>query len=125
VTYLGETPLGPLLRPARGVVTVNSTAAGEAMVLGKPVAVLGRAIYDMPGLTWQGRLDAFWSAAEAPDPALVDAFRRVLIARCLIRGGFFSEAGIDLGVANAVARFEGRAVEAVPAAITSPAVVAA
>ena len=108
VLYLGEAPFGPLLGQARGVVTVNSTAGVQALTAGKPVATLGRALYDMPGLTWQGRLDAFWTDAGPPDAALVDAFRRVLIARCLIRGGFFSEAGIRIGVESAVQRLEAR-----------------
>ncbi|MBW8271477.1 capsule biosynthesis protein [Caldovatus aquaticus] len=106
VVYLGETLLGPLLGPARGVVTVNSTAGLQALSAGKPVVTLGHALYDMPGLTWQGRLDAFWTRAGPPDAALVDAFRRVLVARSLVRGGFFSEAGIRAGVEGAVRRLE-------------------
>ncbi|GGG34223.1 capsular polysaccharide export protein [Caldovatus sediminis] len=108
VLYLGEAPFGPLLERARGVVTVNSTAGMQALAAGKPVATLGHALYDMPGLTWQGRLDAYWTGAGPPDAALVDAFRRVVIARCLIRGGFFSEAGIRIGVESAVQRLEAR-----------------
>lgn len=115
--YLGEAPFGPLLGPARGVVTVNSTAGLQALAAGKPVVTLGHALYDLPGLTWQGRLDAFWTDAGAPDAALVDAFRRVLVARSLIRGGFFSEAGIRAGVESAIRRLE--ALPAERAAITS------
>lgn len=115
VDFVAEAPFGPLLGPARGIVTVNSTAGGQGLDTGKPVVALGRALYDMPGLTWQGGLDAYWTAAGPPDPALVAAFRRVLIDRCLIRGGFFSEAGIRIGVAAAVARLEGRRAGAIGA----------
>ncbi|MBB5689398.1 capsule polysaccharide modification protein KpsS [Roseomonas alkaliterrae] len=107
--WLPELPFGPVLAPAAGVVTINSTAGLQALREGKPVVVLGRAHYDMPGLTFQGGLDRFWTAAAPPDPALVDALRRVLAAHCLIRGGFFSEAGIAEAVANAVARLEAAA----------------
>lgn len=104
--WLPELPFGPVLAPAAGVVTVNSTAGLQSLREGKPVIVLGRALYDMPGLTFQGGLDRFWTEAAPPDPALVDALRRVLAAHCLIRGGFFHEAGIAEAVGHALARLE-------------------
>lgn len=104
VLWLPELAFGPVLAPAAGVVTVNSTAGLLAISQGKPTIALGRAIYDMPGLTFQDGLDAFWTGATPPDMILAEALRRVLAAHCLIRGGFFSEAGIAEGVANAVAR---------------------
>ncbi|MCK8784592.1 capsular biosynthesis protein [Roseomonas sp. NAR14] len=112
VDYVAEAPFGPLLDACRAVVTVNSTAGLQALTAGRPVAVLGKAIYDLPGLTWQddgSGLDGFWTGGTAPDPALLDAFLRVLVARCLIPGGFFSEPGIALGVAAAVERLEAEA----------------
>ncbi len=114
--WLPELPFGPVLAPAAGVVTVNSTAGLQSLREGKPVVVLGRALYDMPGLTFQGGLDRFWTAATPPDPVLVDALRRVLAAQCLIRGGFFHEAGINEAVANAVARLDRPAFAATAAA---------
>lgn len=107
IAWLPELPFGPVLAPAAGVVTVNSTAGLQSLREGKPVVVLGRALYDMPGLTFQGGLDRFWTEGQPPDMALVDALRRVLAAHCLIRGGFFDEAGINEAVGNAVARLEG------------------
>lgn len=95
-----------LLRFVRAVVTVNSTVGVLALARGVPVIALGQAIYDMPGLTFQGELDAFWHAPAAPDMRFYDAFRRVLAARCLIPGGFFSDGGIALAVDAAVARVE-------------------
>lgn len=80
-----------LVRGASGVVTVNSTTGTLALGAGKPVMAVGRAIYDMPGLTHQGPLDSFWSDPEAPDPTLYDCFQRVLIARCLLRGSFYRD----------------------------------
>lgn len=87
------------------MVTVNSTAGMQALAQGIPVMALGNAIYDLPGLTFQGKLEDFWSEATPPDPQLYDAFRRVLAARCLIPGGFF-EAGIGLAVDAAVDRLK-------------------
>ena len=67
---------------------------------------LGKAVYDIAGLTYQGELDAFWRAAPLPDAALFDAFRRVLAARCLIPGSFFNESGLRLAVDAAIERLE-------------------
>lgn len=106
LAWLPELPFGPVLATAAGVVTVNSTAGLQALREGKPVVVLGEAIYDLPGLTFRHGLDRFWTEAAPPDPVLVDALRRVLAARCLIRGGFFSADGIAEAVRNAVLRLE-------------------
>jgi len=98
--------LGKVLARSRAVVTINSTVGTLALAQGLPVIALGEAIYDIPGLTFQGELDEFWEAATPPDASLFDAFRRVLAARCLIPGSFFNEGGLKLAVAAAVARLE-------------------
>jgi capsular polysaccharide export protein len=106
VTVIDGGDMGLLLGRARGVVTVNSTAGTLALAQRLPVIALGKAVYDLPGLTFQGELDEFWAAAEAPDAELFDAFRRVLAARCLIPGAFFSEPGLATAVMAAVTRLE-------------------
>ena len=114
VHYLAEVAYGPLLAAARGVVTINSTAGMQALREGKRVVALGTALYDLPGLTWQHGLDHFWTAATAPDMALVDALRRVLAAHCLVRGGFFDEDQISAAVAAAVERMTVRHAASAP-----------
>jgi capsular polysaccharide export protein len=106
VVYLEMGDLDALIGKSLGVVTVNSTTGTLALALGIPVITLGMAIYDIAGLTYQGPLDAFWTAPTAPDPALFTAFRQVLTSRCLLVGSFFSEEGIKLLVNNAVNRLE-------------------
>ena len=106
VTVLDGGELPKLLARADGVVTVNSTVGGEALAKGLPVIALGNAVYDMPGLTYQGDLDHFWTEAAPPDAELFDAFRRVLAARCMIPGSFFNETGLRLAVEAAVRRLE-------------------
>jgi capsular polysaccharide export protein len=98
--------LEKLLAREPAVVTVNSTVGTLALAHGLPVIALGKAIYDITGLTFQGELDDYWSAPTPPDAALFDAFRRVLVARCLIPGSFFNEAGLTLAVNSAVDRLE-------------------
>jgi capsular polysaccharide export protein len=90
-----------------GMVTVNSTSATLALAAGIPTMALGKAIYNIPQLTHQGRLDDFWTRAQAPDPALFDAFRRVLYDRCLIYGGLASESATSILVESAIERLVG------------------
>lgn len=106
VLYIEDGDLDHLTRSARGMVTINSTSGTLALAAGVPVTTLGQAVYDIPGLTFQGSLDAFWTQATPPDAALFTAFRRVLAHRCLIRGGFFSTQAIRLLTEGAVARLE-------------------
>jgi capsular polysaccharide export protein len=101
--------LDTVLSRCCAVVTVNSTLGSLALARGVPVIALGDAIYDMPGLTFQGGLDEFWSGAAPPEAALYDAFRRVLAARVLIPGSFFGNAGLESAVAAAVERIEAAA----------------
>src|SRR5215469_9995907 len=98
--------LGKLLACAPAIVTVNSTVGTLALAAGLPAVALGKAVYDIPGLTFQGELDDFWKAPTPPDPLLFDAFRRILAARCLIPGSFFNETGLRLAVDAAVERLE-------------------
>jgi capsular polysaccharide export protein len=113
--------IGAAIARSRGVITVNSTVGSLALRAKRPVIALGNAIYDIPGLTFQGGLDAFWCNAKPPDPALFDAFRRVLATRVLIPGSFFSERGLAIAVDAAIARLG-----AVPVpAIATPALAAA
>ena len=51
--------LEAMVRGARGLVCVNSTSATLALANDVPVCTLGRAIYDLKGLTHQGHLDGF------------------------------------------------------------------
>jgi capsular polysaccharide export protein len=106
ILYIEDGDLDTLTRSARGMVTINSTSGTLALAAGVPVTTLGQAVYDIPGLTFQGSLDAFWTQATPPDTDLFAAFRRVLAHRCLVRGGFFSTEGVTLLTEGAVTRLE-------------------
>lgn len=93
-----------LLRRAEGVVVVNSTAGLAALQYRRPTIALGRAMFDIDGLTFQNGLDAFWSAAAPPDRELFRAFRRLLLAQTQVNGSFFNMPGIRLGVEGASLR---------------------
>jgi capsular polysaccharide export protein len=75
------------------VIVANSTVGLFALREGRPVKVLGGAIYDVPGLTTAGSLDDFWATATAPDPALLQRFIATLAAEIQARGSFYEAAG--------------------------------
>lgn len=107
IDYIDGGDLQALVRNARGVVTLNSTVGLIALDLGRPLICLGKAVFDRPGLTFQGELDDFWSTAATPDKGLFADFRRQLLKRSMINGDYYTPAGIQLAVTNAIARFEG------------------
>ncbi len=93
-----------MVKAARGLVCVNSTSATLALAIGTPVCTLGDAIYDINGLTHQRHLDTFWSDPSPPEPGLYSAFRRVLVDRCMVRGGLASESAVTVLVENVADR---------------------
>ena len=104
VFHIGGGDLEALAEASLGMVCVNSTSGTLALASGKPVVVLGDAVYDVPGVTHQRGLDKFWSQPEAPDARLYDAFKRMLHAHCLVRGGLASKSGVETLVENSAER---------------------
>ncbi len=104
VIYLiKNVPTPWLIDHSLGVIVINSTVGLQGVLHGRPVKVLGQAIYDMPGLTAQCSLDAFWKGANdhVPDAALVERYVHHLKKSCLIRGSFFrriSESPLHCGL---------------------------
>jgi capsular polysaccharide export protein len=98
--------LDDMVRDARGLVCVNSTSATLALAKDTPVCTLGDAIYDLPGLTHQQHLDTFWSHPTPPEPGLYKAFRRVLVDRCLVRGGLASESAVSTLIDSIIERLD-------------------
>jgi capsular polysaccharide export protein len=105
--YLETGHLPTLLDHTAGVVTVNSTVGISALLHDAPTIALGEAIYDLAGLTFQGGLDAFWKAATAPEQALFEAFRRVVIHCTQINGDLYTDQGIAMAMAACIQRLEG------------------
>lgn len=60
IDYLPGGDIVPVARRSLGMVTINSTSGTLGLMLGKPVVVLGSAVYDIPGITFQGGMDRFW-----------------------------------------------------------------
>jgi capsular polysaccharide export protein len=106
VMFLETADIDIVVRSAQGLVTVNSTTGTLSLRHGVPTIVLGDAVYDIPRITHQNGLDKFWTAPAKPEAAIFDAFRRVLIDRSLVHGGYFSDEGLGMLVAGSVARLE-------------------
>jgi capsular polysaccharide export protein len=89
VHYVHDVHLPTLLRRARGVITINSTVGLSALYHYKPLKVMGRAMYDMEGLTFQGELGQFWTAAPTFDRELWRRFRAYMISQTQLNGAFY------------------------------------
>jgi capsular polysaccharide export protein len=100
VDYLESGNLELLVKHARGLVTVNSTVGGVSLGLDCPTTTLSDPIYNLPGLTYQGSLDDFWTRSEPPDRELFRRFRKAVIHATQINGGFYCRKGIELAVRN-------------------------
>ena len=88
VLYLDGGDLTSLLTRAQGVVTINSTVGLAAIQSGCPTCVLGRAVYDLPGLTHETGLDQFWRLPIAPEPEMARNFVSYLRAVWHVPGAF-------------------------------------
>ena len=90
VHLIHDQHLPSLLKAAIGAVMVNSTVGLSALFHACPVKLMGRAIYDMPGLVFEGPLERFWTEARPPDPDRVERLRHYLIETTQIGGSFYS-----------------------------------
>lgn len=106
LVFLDGGNLDALARHAQGMITVNSTSGLHALQVGCPVKVLGQAVYDVDGLTFQGTLHDFWNSRRRPDAALLTAYINLMVATIQIRGVFFSEPGCTAAVQAAVQLLE-------------------
>ena len=91
VLYVHDLHLPTMLKHAKSVVTINSTAGLSAIHHAKSLKVMGNALYDIKGLTYQHSLDRFWSCNFQPDMKLYHQFRNVLLHKTQLNGVFYSE----------------------------------
>jgi len=74
IVYLveGNTPL--LVKHSAGVITINSTVGVRALKSLVPLKVMGAAIYQRPGLVFEGELDEFWLKSMPAKPELIEDY---------------------------------------------------
>ncbi len=105
IVYVHDLHLPTLLDHARGTITMNSTVGVTSLYHRIPVKVTGRAVYDIPGLTFQGTLAEFFRDPGAIDVSLLQAYVRYLRTTNQINGSYYkrraalgSRCGLDLRV---------------------------
>lgn len=89
----GGKKLAALLDRARSAITVNSTAAQQALWRGLPVAAMGRAIYKKPGLVSEQTLSGFLRHPRRPDLRSYWLFRQFLMETSQVTGSFYARSG--------------------------------
>lgn len=89
VYYMHDGHLPSLLKHSLGVVTINSTVGLSALHHDKPLITLGRALYDIPGLTCQTGLHQFWSRPPPPQAWLYRKLRSYLVKHTQLNGAYF------------------------------------
>ncbi len=91
IHYVYDIPLPVFLRKATGMVTINSTSGLSALLHHIPVKVMGRAHYDLKGLTDAQPLSTFWNTPVPPDMETFYAFRQYHLNVTQINGSFFGQ----------------------------------
>lgn len=89
VLYVHDLPMPEMLKHAKAVVTINSTAGLSALIHHKSLKVMGNALYNIKGLTYQGHLHQFWAAEFKPDVKLLNQFRGYLLETTQINAAFY------------------------------------
>lgn len=90
VHYFRGGKLAEMLAHARSIVTVNSTAAQQALWRDLPVKAMGQAVYSKAGLVSDQTLHEFMANPQPPDPAAYRVFRDFLLQTSQVPGGFYS-----------------------------------
>lgn len=85
--------LAQLLREAASALTVNSTAAQQALWRGLPVRIFGQAVYDKPEFVSPQSLADFFAAPARPDSRAYNDYRQFLLETSQVAGGFYSSRG--------------------------------
>lgn len=90
VHYVRGGKLAGLLNHARTAVTVNSTAAQQALWRGIPLKVFGRAVYAKPEFVATQPLAEFFAQPLRPNNRAYRDYRRYLLETSQVPGGFYA-----------------------------------
>ena len=118
VYYIHDQHLPTLLQHARGTLVINSTVGLSSLLHNTPVYVCGNAVYDMPGLTFQGNLADFWKQPGEVNKKLNQQFRKYLICANQVNGHYYaktkpshSHSGLDIKQLNNILNRDNARVE--------------
>jgi capsular polysaccharide export protein len=85
--------LAGLLNFARTAVTVNSTAAQQALWRGLPLKCFGAAVFAKPEFVSDLPLPEFFASPPRPDSRAYRDYRHFLLETSQVQGGFYSDTG--------------------------------
>ncbi len=100
IHYVHDTDLPQLLQNAQGTVLINSTVGISSLYHHTPVKSMGFAIYDLPGLTFQGALEDFWNDPGTVDKDLFNKFRQYLVKTTQVNGSVYTALESNDGAAG-------------------------
>lgn len=89
VIYVHDLPLPELLIHSKAVIIINSTVGISALIHSKPLKVMGNALYDIKGITYQGHLNQFWHSNFTPDMRLFKQYRLYLLDNTQINAVYY------------------------------------
>ncbi|MFM5846216.1 capsule biosynthesis protein [Aeromonas veronii] len=102
VFYGYELPLPVLYPLLKGVVTINSTVGLSALLHLVPTICLGRALYDITGLTTSGSLSSFWQRQSRVCEVTFQRARNSLLHLTQLNASFYRH--FDMGAKAVMAR---------------------
>lgn len=90
IHYIRGGRLAKILDFASSIVSINSTAAQQALWRGLPVKTMGISVYNKPEFISNQELGAFFANQAKPDLATYRDYRQYLLATSQVPGGFYS-----------------------------------
>jgi len=95
VFYVHDLCLPTLLKHAQGTVVINSTVGMSSLFHGTPVKTLGKAIYNLPGITSQVSLKAFWRKSGKVNQENFKQLRDYLVSANQLNGNMYQTMAED------------------------------
>jgi capsular polysaccharide export protein len=90
ILYFHDGSLGPILKQAKAVITINSTVGLQALYHGIPTKVMGKTYYNLAGITDQQDLAKFWKNPTSSNQDLFYKFYDHLLTTTQLEGNFDS-----------------------------------
>lgn len=93
VDFITGGKLGVLLDGSKGAITINSTAAQQALWRGLPLRAIGNSVFKKDPLVSRQPLAAFFANPTPPDRDAYMDYRRFLLQTSQVAGGFYTSKG--------------------------------
>jgi capsular polysaccharide export protein len=90
ILILHDIHLPTCLKYAKGTITINSTVGLSSAYHGTATITLGKAIYDIEGITAKTQtLASFWKNPKKPDAIFLEKYRNYIIQTTQLNGSFY------------------------------------